>query len=417
MKTRLWKKLFLLTLVLLFLLPGCGQKKDETVTVYCLKEIDYGTSKQEYMYDNAGNVLEYYHYNSGRTVCTYDENNNTLQSDYYLSDNLIESTVYTYDENGRTLTKTVTDQSGVYEYTYTYDSQGDLLCETSVTPYKPFRKTVYSNIYSEDGALVQSIATSYDRTDAKTVKQVETFDFEGRLIAKEYYSGNDSIPTETFQRVYDSDGKLLTEVYDYSDPDRPSRKTQWEYDRKGRCLSESTYQDGVLFNRKLYTYDARGNLLETQDDFQVETETKKKYYRTEYTYDGKGNRLSEKTYYSFNGNWEVFHQHLSYSYDKKGNLLEEKKLSKDGSIVLSTAWTYDKAGNMRTKTHMPGNDSVQTSTYDEHGNLICYETTNSSGNSWKKTYHYITFELPWHLAEKVRQQQEAVFEALEVKWF
>lgn len=382
MKIRLWKKLFLMTLVLLFLLPGCGQKREDTVTVYCLKEIDNGVSKQEYMYDEAGNVLEYYHSGTGRTVCTYDDQNNTLTSDYYL-DSLIESTVYTYDESGRMLTKTVTDQSGVHEYTYAYDEMGNLCSETSATPYQPYKKTVYSNIYSEDGALVQSVATSYDRLDAKTGKQVETFDLEGRLITKEHYSGNDSIPIETFQRVYDSNG---------------------------RCLSESNYRDGELLTRKLYTYSSRGNLLEVRDDPEIEKEF---IYRTEYTYNEKGNTISEKEYFSYKGNREKFNKHFTYSYDKEGNLLEKSQLSPNDGIVLnSTTWTYDKAGNVRSETHKPSKDHTQVSTYDEHGNLISYEWSHSNGAA-KITYHYVTFQLPWKLAEKVQLQQEAVFEALE----
>lgn len=371
-----------MTLVLLLLLPGCGQKEKETVTVFCLKEIDYGTGKTVYNYDAAGNVLEYYHSGTGRTVCTYDDQNNTLTSDYYL-DSLIESTAYTYDENGNMLTKTVTDQSGVYEYTYTYDENGNLCSETSTTPYQPYTKTVYSNIYSDDGVLVQSIATSYDRLDAKTGKQVETFDLEGRLIRKEYYSGNDSTPTETFQRVYDPDG---------------------------RCLSESNYLDGELLTRKLYTYSSRGNLLEVRDDPKIEKEF---IYRTEYTYNEKGNTISEKEYFSYKGNQEKLNKHFAYSYDKKGNLLEKTQLSpNDGNVLNSTAWTYDKAGNMRSETHKPSNDHTQISTYDEHGNLISYEWSHSYGSA-KITYSYITFQLPWQLAQKVRHQQDAVFKALE----
>lgn len=412
MKTRLWKKLFLLTLVLLFLLPGCGQNEEEMVTVYCLKEIDYGTGKTIYNYDEMGNVLEYPHSSTGHTVCTYDENNNTLTSDYYLSDTLIESTVCTYDEQGRILTKTVTEQSGISEYTYTYDTSGNLASETITSPNRPYQKTVYSYTYDDDGTLIQSVSTSYDKATALASKEIKTFDAEGRPLLQESYSGGDSTLESNAAWSYDSKGNLLTEEYNYSSPNYPSRKTQWEYDRKGRCLSESSYRDGELFNRKLYSYDKKGNLLETQEDLEVKGQEKRKYYRTEYTYDRKGNTLSEKTYYSFNRNWEVFHQHLSYSYDKKGNLLEEIRLTKEGDFITGTFWTYDKAGNMRSKTYKASKDHAQISTYDENGNLICYEWSHSNGSA-KITYSYITFELPRHLAEKVQHQQEAVFEALE----
>ena len=140
---------------------------------------------------------------------------------------------------------------------------------------------------------------------------------------------------------------------------------------------------------------------------------KRKYYRTEYTYDEKGNRLSEKTYYSFNGNWEVFQKHYTYSYDNKGHLLEEKMLTKEGDFITGTAYTYDSAGNMRSKTYKASKDHTQISTYDEQGNLISYEWSHSNGTAAKATYRYITFQLPWQLAQKVRKQQDAVFKALE----
>ncbi len=413
MKIKLWKKLFLLILVLLFLLPGCGQKKDKTVTVYCLKEIDFGTGKTVYNYDNMGNVLEYPHNGAGHTVCAYDENNNTLQSDYYLSDNLIESTVCTYDENGRILTKKVTEQSGISEYTYAYDARGNLISEEKSSPNRPYQKTVHSYTYNDKGTLTRSVSTEYDKTISQISYTVKTYDGEGRPLLEEYYSGTDTTPGDTVQWEYDANGNLLSEEYHYSDPDWVSYKTQWEYDRKGRPISESTYRNGELFNRKLYTYDKKGNLLETQDDFEVTETEKRKYYRTEYTYDRKGNLLSEKKYYSFNEHREILNKQFVYCYDKKGNLLEEKQLSaKDDSIVLSTTYTYDKAGNMRSKTHKHSKDHTQISTYDEQGNLISYAWSHRNGSA-KATYSYITFELPKHLAEKVKLQQKAVFEALE----
>ena len=414
MKTRLWKKLFLLTLVLLFLLPGCGQKKNETVTVYCLKEIAYSEGVSiVYTYDAMGNVLEYPHNSSGHTVCTYDDNNNTLQSDYYLSDTLIESTVCTYDEQGRILTKKVTEQSGTFEYTYTYDARGDLVSEISSTPYQPYCKTEYSYTYNKKGALLQSVSTSYNNTGRQTHREIKTFDKKGRLLLQEQYSSQNSTSVEKCQWVYDLKGNLLVEEHNCS----LSKKTEWVYDRKGRCLTESTYREGALFNRKLYTYDKRGRLLETQDDYEVTATEKRKYYRTEYTCDRKGNTLSQKTYYSFNGNWEVFHDHFTCSYDRKGNLLEEKKLTKEGDFITGTAYTYDKSGNMRSKTYKASKDHTQISTYDEQGNLISYEWSHSNGTAAKATYRYITFRLPAHLAEKVKLQQKAVFEALEASLF
>ena len=408
MKITRLKKMFLLILVLLFLLPGCSKKQSETITVYCLKEIEYsGRGKVVYNYDTMGNVLEYPHASTGRTVCTYDDQNNTLTSDYYLSDALIEGTAYTYNEQSKILTKKVTEQSGISEYTYTYDEAGNLVSETIKAANQIHRKIVYTYTFGKDGTILQSVSTYY-RLDTQTGKTVETFDSAGRLLLREYYSGTDDTPEDTDRWVYDSKGNLVSEEYN----DTYTKETTWEYDRKGRLVSECTYRDGVLYNRKLYTYDKKGNLLETRDDLEVTGETKRQYYRTEYTYDRKGNKLSEKAFYSFNGNWEVFRNHFTYTYDENGNLLEETRLSKEGNFVTGTIWTYYDGGKVHTKNYKASKDHNQISTYDEHGNLISYFWSHSN-DSAEAIYRYVTFQLPPHLAEKVRLQQKAVFEALE----
>lgn len=161
-----------------------------------------------------------------------------------------------------------------YEYTYTYDSVGNLIKEVSsfgdVTEY----------IY-DDGKLI------------KSVKKNE---------------GMGEIADETTEYTYNSDGLLTQKTYG-------SVVVKYSYDENGNCAKEEYFMNGSdsASQVKQFTYDADHTLIKEEMTYMELVEV------TEYTYDDNGKLVSTTTTETD----ELFGSAIgtsTYTYDENGNL-------------------------------------------------------------------------------------------------
>ena len=280
-------------------------------------ESDNYRERYDYFYDDLGyQVGESYEYVS------YYEGGNWEQRRY--------TTSY-YDVWGQ-LEKEIDVVSGtgyegdeVSEHNYTYDGDGNLILQETVTPYN---HTVMEYTYDERGFLVRDVST-YSETNIFITEYVR--DEEGRLLQT---------------RGLDPDGSVR-----YS--------TDYERDENGNTLKE-TYVNGDYRAVTTYTYDEMGNVLrrytdstdwDSESEYTYDEEgrpTSYTYYdgadlfTTLYTYDGEGRPL--RTEYSSPDEDYV----IDYTYDAEGRPLSESYAGSD--YTSQTDYTYDQAESRRTRT-------------------------------------------------------------------
>lgn len=291
------------------------------------------------------------------------------------------STECILNEKGQLLSKTEKDaKSGKVKslYEYTYDEEGNLLSEHSVTLY---------------GEADRSREYEYDKNGNLISTRVYT---DGKLYDKIFYE-------------YDKNGNCIKLISDIV--------IEYKYDEKGNMTEETRYDEaGKVTSVRRYSYDRKGNntrleLFEANGDLRLQTTN---------TYNSSGKLLTTKETYP-DGDLKVL---IKYKYDKMNNVLTETsetpekitlreyEYNRNGKMLfyrisaLDTSvfadeneeyvvygekkCTYDKNGNLLTEYCMNydenfgKSESTNRYTYDEEGNEIRAEY--SSG--WNETSYF-----------------------------
>ena len=307
-------------------------------------------------------------------VTTYTYNTNRKLTS--VTDALGVTTSYTYDSRGNLLT----ESTGGAVTTYTYDtadrrtSVTNALSQTTTYTYDNLDRlvsTTYAsgqssqNIYNNAGQLVQSIdlngaITSYTYN---TSGKVATITSPGSNVAYTYDSlGRISTETDSLNRVttytYNAGGKLASTTI--SDGTQSAVISQTTYDAWGRTATQTDAAGVVL----AYTYDKFDRVTKitrTNDNVVLETQT----------YDEAGNLKTVK---------DSSGALIYYTYDSLGDVTQIKYV--DNS---TTRYTYDKMGRVLTQTDALGNATSYT--YDTWGNLT--STTDALGSTVSYVYNAI----------------------------
>jgi RHS repeat-associated protein len=240
-------------------------------------------------------------------------------------------TGFEYDGHGRLL-KTIWPGDGVEALTY--DSSGRL------TQRVDRKGTITTYAYDAMGRLLK---TAYsDGTPALTL----AYDVMGRLTSA-------ANATDTVTRTYDLLGRVLTET-----------------SAKNASTVAYTYDDAG--NRLTVALNGQPQLSFTYDDASRPVTVGASDKTFVLTYDGAAKRRSLRY-----PNGVV----TGYDYDDDSRLLKVEA-KKDGTIVAQSAYTYDAAGNRKTKA-VPG--TTESYSYDKLGRLT--EVGRSeSGQSWSYQY-------------------------------
>ncbi len=312
-------------------------------------------------------------------------------------------TRYTYDEQGRTLSRTLIDrQSGEKRVTaYTYNEQG-LLATIDGPREDVADMTAYH--YDSDGRLTEVInalghATSIVSRDAYgrplTTKAANalvtllTYDEKGRIISRTVGSevtAMDYDAVGNLIKVTAPDGSALTYTYDAANrligmADGTGNRITYTLDAMGNKTGEQvTDKHGQLTRMQRKTYDELGRLLKTLGaDGQTTTygyDRNDNLTRTidplwqmyENAYDGL-NRLIEQT--------DPLGGVTSYGYDRQDRLVSVTDPNDN-----ATTYAYDGLGNL-TAQHSPDTGTTRY-THDSAGNV----TSKTDANGWTTAYRY-----------------------------
>ncbi len=336
-----------LTFTVKYAYDGAGRKTSET---------DANGAILNYIYDDAGNILRV---TSQKTIsspalmlkeCRYDlignvieetdGNRNTTAYEYnligkvrktfYPSDSSIEGYVVTckYDVMGNLAQKQ--DSMGVIDL-FTYDRQGRQLTHTQ---------------QSSDGKDTISTSAAYDLNGNK---RFET-DANGTTTENIYDSLNRLITTKVSVRNAGGTPVLHTTTFGYDKNSNQTTTTDW------------------LGNITTNTYDALNRVVEKADPYGT-------IQKLEYN----SSHLQVKSYEAKDKKEDGSLNFVAttFTYDKNNRLVSTTDPEGD-----TTSQTYDKAGNISTKTD--GNGNVTTYDYNELKHLA--SVTNAKGEKTSFTY-------------------------------
>ncbi|THF81684.1 S8 family serine peptidase [Cohnella fermenti] len=327
-------------------------------------------NRQVSLTDPAGNTTSQAYDNVGNQASETDGNGNITRYKYDEQGRLIsvvnalgEITAYTYDLNGNKLTQR--DGTG-HVMTYEYNAVNKLV------------RTIYPG-----GRTGQEGSYTYDLSKVESM----TYTVTGQLETRQDRNGN------TTAYVYDAHDRLLSTTVTGPEltSDESERQIRYTYDKNGSQLSVT---DSTGTTRR--TYDSLGRVVSksvpgigtSKFQYDVTTGLTTGYY-AEITTDAKNNSTTKvynnvgRLKYVINGTsptatatvtYEYFsdgsQQTVTYanttkeSYTYKTNgLLDTLKNYKGSTLLDQYVYTYDNAGNQKTKTETVNGVAKGTTSY------------------------------------------------------
>ncbi len=363
---------------------------------HVIKQLEYNDADaQTASYDALHNKTAYLYDKNLRQVGTIDAEGNTSSMVYDLRGNIIEKkdgkgnkTSYQYDGENH-LTK-VTDALG-NNTAYTYDAAGNMLTQTdgngNTTTYHHNSTNLLTSKVDPSGA-----AESYtyyangkmkEKTDRNGVLTSYVYDVFGRLLSE---NAGGQLQSYT----YDANGNMLT----MTDGTGTTTRT---YD----ALNRNTSKDVPVVGKSIYQYDLvatlqgeyserttdpKGNItLKTYDKVGRLSKVTVEGRTTEYSYYNNGNRRSVK--YP-DGTIEA------YDYDGANRVITLINTSGKGSIISTYNYTYDAAGNQKSKqdsngiTYYDYDMDNRLSQVEEPGGKVTFYTYDAAGNRMSEEVKY-----------------------------
>ena len=265
------------------------------------------------------------------------------------------------------------------------------------------RRRWHTTTYNTEGNISEK--TSYDQSDAITVRLVHTYDASGRSTGYEEYAAlldktltiprrhvytlneegrkieyivfesNGSVGTR-FVYKYDAKGNLIEQQW-YAHTGNLGGRLVYTFDERGKQTSETSYlADGALDWKNISKYDANGNKTET---VQYYGNTIK--YKVLFSFDSKG-RILETDTAEFNQLPNALPSShaprpgkVVYTYDDEKRTKEVATYEIDGTLKEKIAYAYDERENEVGLIAYNADGSLKNGgtrlidiAYDSHGN-------------------------------------------------
>ena len=165
------------------------------------------------------------------------------------------------------------------------------------------------------------------------------------------------------------------------------------FNEKKQWVDEKVYQNNVLQNHLVLTYNEKGaitSMVRNNGDGTLS-------YRTEDKYDETGKKLSGLVYHFRDGK-EILYSNTVHTYNEKGFLMSIIQYKTDGSLEHSTIYKRNEQGLELEQTTLYTDEKMNkyggrkiTHIYNEHGDAIetnFYKHDGSLDNSYSQTYEY-----------------------------
>ena len=316
-----------------------------------------------YDYDGENRMLRTHHPDGGVERFFYDGAGNLLKhvlpGQYDRNTDDGAGYAYTYDKEGRLLTITAPD--GTVEETRAYDLWGNLVTKTDAEGYT----THYT--YDLAGRLVRELIPTGDGAADPAYRMTEyAYDANGNRIKETRFGGS---YTEDGIRKEAGNDLTLTFAYDARNrlvrvEDSLGARAAYRYDTRGNRISEEQLiSDGEEGGRRVmrkirYRYDKAGRLVEKREildsGLAEEGKNSPETAITRYAYDANGNRTGIVTPEGY---------HITREYDSRDRLTTESVEDKENGAALTTAFTYDKAGNVTAVRQQGAEGKTREITY------------------------------------------------------
>ena len=357
----------------------------------------YGASSTD-VQDALGNITTFH----------YDAQNRLIKVEQPLIDGIRSTVEYEYNDpnDADNITKII-DANGnevVYQYDasgnqiYQRDQLGNVIERTYTANNKLATETVYMTADPDgDGvAQAQDPQTSYYIYDVNGYLTY-TINAEGGVTASSWESATGNLLSTIIYTAdsYDISGltpataptKAQLDTWISTEVDKSqAAKTEYAYDFRGQLMSTTIYSqldaagNGVAGTQSTthFVYDARGRLLKTVDP-RASSATDESY-ASHITYDGLGRVLSTTNvadavtttvYDDANNKVIVTSQSglvTTSTYNAGGELISVTQAGADSTVIKTTSFQYDAAGNLIIETDNDGNQTKYI--YDEQGRLV-----------------------------------------------
>ncbi len=356
-----------------------------------VKVVDHGTSDSDssnittsYEYDSRDNLTKATDSNGSYKVYSYDKRDRVTSIEYYSSSGAKTlKTVFSYDDSDNMISMADYECSGstetLYRYTdYDYDDVNRLKAVAELTTGSVPTETQITN---------SQVRYEYDVRDnlkkityAKNPYGISSLEFtydSNNWLIKVTANGSKTLR----EYSYDNYGRVsvITDYTDFINGTSKWLKRTYSYDRFGRPVSIE-YKDNMsgsstaVKEGHYYTYDSGSNIISERTVNSYGSSNGAAYEQIrEYTYNAAG-QLTETELTEKNSSGTVTKEQLySYSYDITGNRTKEKITTvKEGTdAVEDTAFTYNEFNQLKTavtKNEAGTTTANKTFTYDFNGN-------------------------------------------------
>lgn len=252
-------------------------------------------NKEEWLYDNKGNIVEYNSIVNDKIeikkIAQYNEKNKIIEYKSYNSEGKLEChNTLKYDTKGNIIEKTRTTENEDEKLIFIYDSYNRLVEESRYYKgnfgkrfnykYDSYGNKIEEKFSSANGSSWGSTTTFQYNSKGKQISSTR-FDYEGEFSSKMIYK-------------YDNFNRL-TEIYQENDS-LSVNNSYYKYDNLGNKLEEISKN---LSSEEIKKFDIKGNLLEKEKIKKYYAEGKPSREKTvyKYEYDSKGNWIKRIIYH------------------------------------------------------------------------------------------------------------------------
>ncbi len=340
-------------------------------------------------------------------------------------------------------------------YSYSYDSNGNLISELSerLTDSNWVNEKLSLYTYDDAGNKTRFLRKEWDSTKWVDEYRIDyNYDLNNRMLSLETFKWINDIRAyiSRAEYTYDNAGNKLADLFLAWQVDKWDSVSRYSYtyDDAGHILTNTNeqYDDSLWVNwnirsysyspngniltfyygvwkeeewkytaREIYTWDESGNKLSSVGSESDSTDGWIVINRFTYTYDNYGNMLS-LWYEEFNNGEWIDRQKYTYNYDGSGKIQNELRTA-DGKNREKFSYFYDESDNPETflwelfRDESWVNYRRRAYTYSTAGNItsVCYdkwvngqwgpgdkeiEIRDADSNLIKETFGY-KIELTW----------------------